>query len=92
MSRRIENNPNWGGARSGSGPKIKDRVNQKLQEAGWNWMNSTSKYIPVGHQYPQEPRYWIAPYVSPDDNTVEERRAQSFKFLKEIEEFLDERI
>jgi hypothetical protein len=71
---------------------MKNRINQKLQEAGWNWMSSAEKYIRVGHQFPQEPRYWIAPFVSPDDNAVREREAQSFKFLKEIEEFLDERI
>ncbi|HEX3640084.1 MAG TPA: hypothetical protein VHV10_02215 [Ktedonobacteraceae bacterium] len=84
---------NWGGARPGAGaPKMKDRVNQKLHEKGWNWMSSAEKYIRVGHQYPQERRYWIAPYVSPDDNAVRERDAQGFRSLKEIEEFLDERI
>ena len=92
MSRRESDSENWGGARSGAGrPPMRDRVNQKLQEAGWNWMYSAEKYIRVGHQYPQERRYWIAPFVSPDDNAVLEKRAESFCSLQEIEEFLDER-
>jgi hypothetical protein len=52
---------------------MKDQINQKLQEAGWNWMSSDQKFIRVGHQFPQEKRYWIAPFVSPGDNAVRER-------------------
>jgi hypothetical protein len=71
---------------------VKDKINAKLKNAGWNWLNSSQKYIHVGHQYPQEARYWIAPFVSPDDNAVLESRSQGFRSLKELEEFLDSRI
>ena len=71
---------------------MKSKINEKLQRAGWNWLNNSEKYIRVGHQYPQEMRYWIAPFVSPDDNAVLESRSQGFRSLKELEEFLESRV
>jgi hypothetical protein len=77
-----------GGARSGAGrPPLKERCNTLLKEVGWNWLESAEKYIRVG-SYVEERRYWIAPFVSPDDNAVLARNAKSFRSLQELLKFL----
>jgi hypothetical protein len=79
---------NHGGARSGAGrPKVKERCDILLAEIGWNWLSSSEKYINIDSHI-EERRYWIAPFVSPNDNAVLANKAKSFQSLPELLKFL----